>query len=146
MLTNRELRNVLDKAGLEAFNETFTDEQYSLPAREWLEGGFAVATRGNLVALGLARYTKEAWDCDDFAWTVAALARMNHRINGNGTESALAFGMCGYHQDDGEAHAVCFAVTHDKLGEPEVVFIEPQTQRIIELSKTERDSLLYLMI
>lgn len=112
------------------------DAAYAPPRRDWLLGEFASFFRQSLVALGASTYTAESGDCDDYAALYAALARLCHRRTPGHAGAGLPVGVVWYPQRTGGGHAVNVAITSDAG----VIFIEPQTQRQIELTPEECSS------
>lgn len=147
MISGDDIYVVMSNEGVGALYSVVVDSEYDHATRTWLLGAFAEATRKNLKGLGLADYAAEAWDCDDFAWTVASLGRMNHRISGRGktTKRALALGWMGYQVDGGGGHAIVFAIVKKATGH-DVMFIEPQNGKEITLSRSEKDNCLFWIV
>lgn len=112
------------------------DRVYAKPTLEFLEGAFSKSLRSVQNFFGVAAWSVEANDCDDFARCAAFLAQLLHyRTPGRPPASALAFGELWYVKDSGEGHAINIAFT-DKG----VVCYEPQTRSIVTLSVTEKGS------
>ena len=87
-----------------------------------------------------ARYRKEVFDCDDFALLTVAILRLAYANTKDRPEgTALAVGYMFYESEQGP-HAIIFAVCRSKSGERELVFMEPQTQLEITLTKDEKAS------
>ena len=108
---------------------TLLDEIYACPAAAWVHGPLSAALNDALTGF---RYVRDRFDCDDFArmaWTMANLGNDNCP-----KDCGLAFGMFFYVQDSGVPHAINFFIAEG------VFFYEPQTQRIIELSRKEIES------
>lgn len=108
---------------------TLLDESYACPSKDWVQGPFSLSLRTALDGYGFSR---DRFDCDDFArlaWTIANLC--NHDCP---SDCGLAFGLLFYTRDYGAAHAINFFIAEG------VHFYEPQTQRIVELSRKEIES------
>lgn len=115
------------------------DSSYVFPTLEWVEGPFSDGL-SKFLADWVEHYRSERADCDDFADAAAFYARGAHRLDGEAKEAtALAFGEFYYRPDSGGAHAInCFFT---KVGDAlELMFYEPQTQQVVNLSQTEISS------
>jgi hypothetical protein len=108
------------------------DRDYIAIKRDFLEGEFSRDLKQWVNAL-FGGYKKEVRDCDDFARWVAAQAQLWNSET-DGATHALAFGECWYERTDGESHAINIAIVEGG----DVVFYEPQTQKIIELTDREK--------
>lgn len=121
------------------------DREYIHPTKDWFFGAFATAMQNNLRELGVADYTAEENDCDDFAAIARAMAQvMNHRTAGHERGKALAVGeflytIGGDTGDEAKGHAInCAIILKD--GKPVLVFMEPQTGRQVYLTEKEIQS------
>lgn len=120
--------------GPEAVPPLLLDTDYALPSRAWLGGAFARDLFANLNALGL-RYESNAWDCDKFARMAAWEGWVSH-FKTTGHRGGLALGLWCYVTDTGGAHAINVAIVRE-AGALVLVHFEPQTQLIVDLTKTE---------
>lgn len=115
------------------------DDYYSLPAVGWITNNFSLALAENLKIFKSDKYIKERNDCDDFAFLSMSLAKISHKMS-TSKNTGLAFGVFMYEIDNnGGGHAINFAVV--KVGRNyELVFFEPQTQKEVFLTASERKS------
>lgn len=122
----------LVKAGVELPDDfSIADRSYAAMTRGFLEKAFSDSLKKWVWELGI-RYRQDCEDCDDFARFAASVAQLwNAKSENKG--HALAFGEFWYVKDGGEGHAINVALVEGGA----VVFYEPQTQRIVELSEIE---------
>jgi len=123
----------LVKAGV-GLPEDFSiaDRSYAAMQQGFLEQAFSESLKKWVLELGI-RYQQECEDCDDFARFAASVAQLWNAKSAN-EGHALAFGEFWYVKDNGDAHAINIALVEGG----KVVFYEPQTQRIVELSEIEK--------
>lgn len=115
------------------------DNIYSCPTEEWVEKEFSAAYAKTLQ--GMSEYRPEVFDCDEIALMAMSLARLYHRRLSPDSKTALAFGVIFYTRDNGGHHAAnCFMVK-TKYGEYEMRVYEPQMFCLIQLTKTEYESI-----
>jgi hypothetical protein len=124
----------------------FLDEQYAEPTLSYLQHEFSHALTANLTAQGLMGYDVESNDCDDFAVEAWALMRRCHSrtIKQEGyVRCSIAFGCWQYRpaNSNGATHIINCAVIDNGL-----VFYEPQTQSVIQLTDEEISTCYSLMI
>lgn len=143
-MKSEDLMRVLEEDGVCADSPIIMDSEYALPTETWLLNDFKEATIANLKKLGIDTYAKEANDCDDFAWTVAGLARIGNARQG--CKKALAFGVFAYKTDEGGLHAINFSVVRVGANDYRLIFIEPQTGCEVELSRSERTNCLFFIV
>lgn len=133
--TPAQLTEALDREGLGVLPEdvSIADRSYAAVDQGFLASTFS-ADLGAWIFQLFGKYAAEVRDCDDFARFAAAVAQLwNSKTDGNGG-NALAFGEFWYVKDSGAGHAINIGLARDG----EVVFYEPQTQRIVELSESEK--------
>lgn len=131
-----DITNAWHMAGSKA-DFTPMDDEYYQPSRDFLTGEFSQALHVNLEMQKLLEYQEQANDCDDFAveaW--AQMRRMHSRtVRKLSLEPhGIAFGIVIYTPAWGEggAHMINWAM----LG-AQIVFYEPQRQKIVELTREE---------
>lgn len=113
------------------------DDEYYEVSCDFLSGAFSQALHVNLEMQKLLEYQEQSNDCDDYAveaW--AQMRRMHGRtVKKQGLEPhGIAFGIVIYTPAWGEggAHMINWAM----IG-IEIVFYEPQQQRIVTLTREE---------
>lgn len=111
-----------------------TDETYSAPRSDWLLKDFSVWYKDVLNRLGAGTYLAEAQDCDDFADSFKVFAAICHRRTG--VKTALSVGVMHYFPREMTGHAINIALTSDKG----IIYIEPQTGNMINLTEKEKKS------
>lgn len=111
------------------------DREYSLPQLGWLTGTYYNYFVKVLDGLKIPGW-REDLDCDDFSKLFWSLCQACHRVSKTGIEG-ISVGMCIYTTKNGGGHAINTAVVENK----EIVFIEPQTGEVLELTKGEIDSI-----
>lgn len=113
------------------------DDVYALPTRKWIAGAFSDSYWSNLRARCLAGYLPNKNDCDKFARRAWADASDCHARTPGHEGQGLAFGLWLYVAPGGP-HCINFAICGET---PEdVLFWEPQTQRIVPLTTKEIES------
>ncbi len=131
-LSNTQLLEKLAAAGIDTTkNVSIADRFYAEIKLEFLKGKFSSVLSSWIFQL-FGGYKTEVRDCDDFAKWVSAQAQLWNSET-SGTVCALAFGECWYEKDSGESHAINIAIVENG----DVVFYEPQTQKVVELSDRE---------
>lgn len=127
------------------------DKEYSLPAPDWITNDLSAAVNKSISSAGLV-YTRDANDCDDFSlfyhWvtlTAVLIAKQKHaKATG---KTALAVGMLGYIQDNGQGHAIIMAIALDPITlKLQALYIEPQDGLEKKLSLNEKNHALYLLM
>ena len=135
-MTGDSIYELLLAKGISSRAITVLDDDYRLPARSVIVEDFAKAFDDLKSFLGTRKYIKNARDCDKFAmlahWLFTEIhAQSDHQSKG------VAFGQFGYIRDAvWTGHQINFAIVENK----ELVFFEPQTCRLVELSKSEFNS------
>lgn len=142
-LTSQEVVNFMSDKCPTSYQYSVRDAKYSLPARSYIEGGFSTALKSFLFQLNSNEWKTEENDCDDFA--VAAfflMSFLHHNTAHKVSQTGLAFGEFHYMRADGQGHAINVAIAREgeKLS---LVFYEPQTYSIVELSKEEIESCVF---
>lgn len=114
------------------------------PSKAWLRDKFCPQLRRYLTRKGLLDYVLESNDCDDFADEAARLAKRMHarmvRLGKVAKGTAFTVGRFWYKSANQGAHAIFVALTRIAPDRFELVFIEPQTQRLIDLTRKEINS------
>lgn len=116
------------------------DSYYAFPTQEWIEEKFVGYFENYLKAYGLKFWTKESYDCDDFALGFMTEARKAHRISRNApAKTSLAVGFMTYTADGTEGihgrHAANIAIVGSDI--LECVTLEPQSGKITNLTPKE---------
>ena len=115
-----------------------SDARYMLPTEEWFVSKFPAFLRDFQFDLRQLSWAAEANDCDDFAKMAAAFAKLLHaNTAGRAPVTSLAIGEFYYTKDSGEFHAINFAIVRVAAGQYKILFLEPQSCKIIKLSKEE---------
>lgn len=112
------------------------DDRYMLPAKSWIAGEFAEALQWDQEKLGLSRYVYSKNNCNKFARHAKDFADRCHLATESPDDTALAFGEFWYVTDAGPGHCINCAVCRENA-ELELVFFEPQSCRLVNLSKKE---------
>lgn len=113
---------------------TFSDSRYNLPTQDFLLKKFYPYFSAELERLGIVEWS-DKFDCEDFAATYKMLCQACHK-NSRSTQEGLAVGAIDYAKDNGEYHCINIAFTDKGL-----LFIEPQTGKLLTLSKSEQNSI-----
>lgn len=117
------------------------DANWLPPAKAWLRDTFCPKLRRYLERKALLEYVSESNDCDDFSDEGVRLAKRMHnrmvRLGKAPKGTALAVGKFWYRSARQGAHAIFVALVRIAETAFELVFIEPQTQRLVELTRSE---------
>lgn len=113
------------------------DAEYRVPTARWLDDTFARAFRKNLFEAGISDYGINRNDCDKFGRHAASQAAMMHARTPGAGETGLAFGWLIYTRDAGGCHELNCCLQAIRGQYVRVVEWEPQTQRRVELSRSE---------
>jgi hypothetical protein len=116
----------------------FSDADYVPIVEAWLLGQYAKWYRQLLILWKVVTW-RAHFDCDNYASLYFALAQLCYGRMKGVEGHALAIGEVWYMQDSGGAHAINCAFVDDNR----LIFIEPQTQKKIELSDKERRSIYF---
>lgn len=141
-LTATEIKIQLSIQGYLTYcDPTILDAEYSLPDSDWVFNEFASALRTSL-PFG---YTRENFDCDDYAFFAKVLAGLAHRNSSPDVKTGIAIGIFAYVKENGVAHMINFFFTKDE-DEIKIVCFEPQTGGRIYLSEKERETIAAIII
>ena len=144
MIDSNKLIEILTKANILPSATWIVDRSYSVPSKNWIINTLGPTLRNFQAQLGVNTWTEDVQDCDDFARLAAAYVQFLHyRTLGQIRKSALSFGEVFYVTKEGGGHAINIAIVGTK-GNEEVIFFEPQTGKIVELTLKERDSIYYI--
>ena len=125
------------------------DGDYAVPTRRWLEHTFVPYFQSYKAAYGVEFWTKEEFDCDDFALCFAAEARKAHHRSQSPDkpkDCTLSVGFMHFtsHGSGGIGegyHAACVAVVwNQETNEQETLTLEPQNGWTTQLKPEERQS------
>lgn len=122
------------------------DDKYLLPTPGWIKNDFSAGLFEFQAFFGISRWSTESNDCDKFALATVFYAHWLHEKSPNRTVSAgITCGEVYYISSRGGPHAINFFVVSNK-GELQVIFYEPQTCSIIQLSPAELKSITLLKL
>ncbi len=121
------------------------DRDYACPALDYIEQEFAKWFWEEQHRRGLATWTEEANDCDNFSVRAFADMGMAHALASPSSKVGLAFGLFFYKPDWSlQKHAINCAIIKGPDGEYRVVFFEPNPKAggfgVLNLSQEERNS------
>jgi hypothetical protein len=139
-MIQQELIDFMTEQGVMPMMYMVADEDFQHPTENWFYGPYAKFLREYFDFLGTTAYTLEANDCDDFARKAADCAQTLHcRTPNRRPKTALAIGEFWYERDSGGGHAINCAVVYEN-DEYRLIFLEPQNQQRVALSKREVES------
>lgn len=123
------------------------DETYALAAEDWLVGAFSDAYGKFIFQLHENSWKAEENDCDDFARGCAFFAQLLHHNTVKKLQNdGIAVGEFWYVKDEGDGHAINFAIVRVSPDKLKLMFYEPQTQKQIVLSTKEIHNCLFWRI
>lgn len=114
------------------------DMDYVLPTEEWVKKEFTKTLDQFLFDYNLETPIDQSRDCDDYA---AFGVNIAHALNKK-TEAGVAVGEFGYFSGGFIPHVINVIVVADKNQKPKVLFYEPQTREIIQLTPEEKETCL----
>jgi hypothetical protein len=122
------------------------DESYMLPSPDWFTDVFPHELKDFQFRNKQTRPVPEANDCDDYARGAAWWAQRCH-TDSEGGRSQTAFAVGEFSYDDATLgrHAIIFAIVRHAAAF-RILFMEPQTGRMRDLSKTEIESCVYFIL
>lgn len=132
------IRHTLLSQNINPNKFVISDIEYNLPSKNWILNEFSKSFLTFLKFLNVDDYNPENNDCDDFARLAASLAQILHHRTSPAVKTGLTVGEFWYRQDIGGGHAINFIIYLD--GTPKIMFFEPQTQKEVFLSETEKQS------
>lgn len=134
-----DMKKLLIENGFNNRNFAITDSDFALPAEQWVKTTFSSAFLNFLFKIKADIGSEEDNDCDDFALAAVFFAKLLHHRTKNKPEyTGLAFGEYYYIKAERGAHAINFFVTNDNG--LKILFFEPQTGKIINLTDAELKS------
>jgi hypothetical protein len=122
------------------------DESYMLPSPDWFTDTFPAELKDFQFRNRQTSAVPETNDCDDYARGAAWWAQRCHtRSEGRRTHTALAVGEFCYDDSTLGRHVIIFAIVRHAAAF-RILFMEPQTGRMRDLSKTEIESCVYFIL
>jgi len=129
MIDFKEIYYGLTNLGVKDSAITGLDVKYSVPTSKWiLDTSFSLS---NQIKSILGDWKEESRDCDDFAMSTMALMRLFHSYNN--TSTALPVAYFQFFKEGMGWHAINLAFVDDK----KIIFFEPQTGQLLNLTKNE---------
>lgn len=113
---------------------TLTDQNYILPTEQWVRTIFSESFQTFLFNYNVKDAQLGRNDCDNFALYARTIANVLNRHNPNAKSGlGIAFGEAiGF--SNIETHAINFVVVADKNKKAKIIFYEPQTGEIIDIT------------
>jgi hypothetical protein len=144
MLDSLQVVEVMRGNGIIPFNGfAIADSAYELPSEEWFKNKFPAILGDFFKDLKQTRWVAESNDCDDFSKMAAAFAHLIHNntpAHLKGTSLAVGEFYYKINGDNSQGHAINFAIVKTKEGKAKVVFMDPQTLSVVQLSEREVQS------
>ena len=124
------------------FTQKYTDNgAYQTVSKEWIQSEFTTSLWKFFIDTHVLNdYDRGTFDCKHYSFGSYYLGNELHRNSKDHIDGAsLAIGVIYYFPDNknGETHAINVFILKDKS----IVFFEPQTQQIVNLSLVERQSI-----
>jgi hypothetical protein len=140
-LTSDEVRDVMSKElGYDILEGKTADSIYSLPSENWIRNTFSSSYYNFLYSIKSNGYMSEENDCDKFAVLAYSYAHiLHHNTTNKISKTGLTFGEFWYVSDRVGGHAINVIIVRNN-NTNKVLFYEPQTQQIVNLSTTEKDT------
>lgn len=132
------IRHIILAQNINPSKFVISDAEYNLPSKNWVLNEFSDSLVSCLKFLDVNDYKTENNDCDDFTRLAACLAQILHHRTSPEIKTGLAIGEFWYRFDSGGGHAINFIIYLDET--PKIMFFEPQTQKEVFLSETEKQS------
>ncbi len=122
------------------------DSTYSLPTKDWVVNDFAPKYMDFIKQMKISDYTTEENDCDNFSLAAKFYANvLHHQEKSMAKHTGIAFGEFGYTQSmNGSNHAIDIILTQETNKTNIVIlFFEPQTGQLVNLTQKEYESCFY---
>lgn len=132
LLTPERIQELLDISGI-GVDAVFFDDMFAQVDKHWIETVLKDSFNDFRARYKIA-YNTQAFDCENFSRLYANWADILHSRTPGHPVSGIAIGTFAFTRDDGLNHAINIAICNNG----EVVFIEPQSGNIIQLSDNEK--------
>jgi hypothetical protein len=134
-----EIAAMLESLGVTTPNSFFADDVYALPSEHWLANEYSESLYRFLTSFKSATYVATENDCDNFSTLAFAFAQiLHHNTPQKNKKTALAVGEIWYASlARGGVHAINVAMVWDDQTGYKIIFYEPQTQQIVQLTQAE---------
>ena len=136
-----KIYSIMSDNGVYNMNSFCTDSLYSLPTENWIKTEFSTTLSLFLKSFKSSEWVTEENDCDNFSSMSYSFAQiLHHNTKNKINNTGLCFGEFWYTKDINKVkHAINVIIVYEN-DRYKVLFFEPQTQSIVELSKTEKES------
>ena len=139
MVSSTDIKRILSIAGCLTYcDPVILDSSYSCPDKDWIEREFSAEWfnfKGQVMS-----YTKECWDCDNYAFLCFSYAQACHARLG-GVKTGLAFGVITFLKNGLIPHAANFFLSGDSL-----IGYEPQTCEVFYFTDKEKESITNIIV
>lgn len=145
LVSSIELNKLILSNNISLQNIFYSDLNYALPTKEWVDTKFSLALFEFLTSFKSSEWMSEENDCDNFSSMSFSFAQILHHNTGYKLKNtSLAFGEFYYTKEEsGEGHAINIFVVFTN-NQYNILFYEPQLQKIITLSRLEKNNCLFL--
>lgn len=142
--STEELQSVMFGNGINTGTFITADKNYILTTREWIRSDFSRGLTAFQFQMGIDKWVAESNDCDKFATATTFYAKwLSHSSPNRNIRASLACGEIHYvREKDQQSHVINFFIVKDE-SELKIVFYEPQTHKIVFLTKSETFSVYF---
>ena len=143
-MTGQKIRIHLATNGIIPSLSMYSDRNYAVPSKNWVAGAFSDSFFSFKQQLASSNWTAEENDCDDFARFSAFFAQYLHHNTPNKLKNtALSFGEFLYETKELQGHAINIFLYREQE-KVKIGFYEPQTCKIVILTKEEIESCYFI--
>lgn len=134
-----EINAMMDSIGAVTDKAFFADDKYALPSESWLINDYSTALYDFLLSFKSSKYVDSENDCDNYSTLAFSFAQvLHHNTPQKIKKTALAVGEFWYASlARGGVHAINVVMVWDNQIGYKLIFYEPQTQQVVELTKAE---------
>jgi len=144
-VSNDDVKLTLMMYGVTFNSSVFTDPEYNLLSKDWVETNAQMDFLQFLRDLGLTEWKQNVGDCDDFAKAFTVFLK-SYVKKKHPDAASPAVGEIYYVRDEGGSHAINIIVLDDPSGLYSLEFFEPQLQKFVSLSNEEIKSIYFISI
>ncbi len=148
-ISSQQIEQVMMDINVGSMNYEVSDGVYSLPDRNFIGTDFSVALKSFFSQMGDSDYTSGENNCNVFSLGSSYFMKhLHHNTKTNKLDNTgIAFGEFYYIKEgaDGGGHAINVSIVNDKniTNKFIVLFYEPQTCSIVQLTQTEIESCVF---
>jgi hypothetical protein len=122
-----------------------SNDLYVIPTEDWFRNQLPAIIKQFQFDVKQGEYEANANDCDTFTKVAVVAARLSHLKANSVSETSIPIGEYYFTRADGAKHAIICGLVRTGMGQYKMMFLEPQTCKVIELSDKERESCSHIL-